>query len=1557
MATIYRPIAAGGFWSAAGSWVIWNGSSWNSSAASAAPTVVDDVVIDNTLTGTLTVNGTSGSPNLCRSLDCSGTVTATHGTGNPANGTLAFAASSYLNIGDTGGTQGDIRFHPTLNITNAGSGATRGRIQLASAYGTSNGNLLHFYGASPPMRIFVTGSGKWTMQDGFTLASGYDLQFPGGGNFQSAGYFMDLSAIKCAASSATTINLSNSTVVIRGGGGGAFDASGSGLTLTPPAKIIFSGNSSPVTGDGNTNQSFLTGGNTYQSIVVNGTEGLQLTPATGASLTAIVFQPAAAATLQFLGVSSTAVNLGTVLMLADAGTVLTTTLLTGATYTVLGSFTMVGDSSTNKAVLNTDSGTATLTAATGVPINVFNTSITHVNCTTTGGHTTYYANSSTINSGTGWTSQTLRYTTTNRPLGGIADMGGIPSMIPATYSSVTAYAQWSLVSYSGNVYASIIEAPAGNIANPTYWVNLGAIGTADYFSAIGIWVLVINWSDMETSKGVYIDPPTYTYFEAGGATPTGLTLSQHVALAGANGKQVKIRMMSGSYVPTYIQNLPYADLLTGGNNQNSGNLPIPHASGSIGPWWQALNYNAGSPTNDGGYGWYYYQAVLHLASLYDNNFTVCEFASTCGMSSTFAEPMLKEYNSAVTLPTYAAGTYTKGQYVNYTPFNSGADTTTFSATAVKDTTNPTWVNNAYVGLTVTAGGVTGLVTANNTTGLVTLSGGWSGSTPSANTAFTLSGDYQCTTANSDGSFVAAHWTLQTGLSPHPNLYYEWQAGMQFAPVLGATGGHFTDDSHTYDLGFGQQGVAAYTDSANVQNGDYLAVINGLLGCFLAWPNTNISVATEPWNLATSNTTFVSQDNSSTLTLLTYLRRNYLNQFVVGQNSFNNPRLAGYAQLYNWMSNNPPTYIQSQVASSLSATSTPTGTGGGLAGLAGNASVTAIAGFTPPFMLNDAFTGINCLYFELHPGQYQDSTSYERATWVGGAQGYTQGVNYVSHSGNDYLCIVSNSDAAFTAAHWSSAVASVGLGYATPTALNIYKTAYGATPFINVTTATASETFSFSETSTRTVVNTRSISEGAALTETNPTRLVHNTRSITEGAALGDVNPTRLVTYSRAITGQDSFTFTETPSRIAVNIRAITGLDSFTFSETPSRIAVNIRAVTGLDSFSFSETTASSKSLTRNITDSLSFSETPSRIVVNTRVISEGAALSESAIRRTVANLRAITGQDSFTFSETILRPLVLSRSTSEGAALSDTGSRIIVNTRAITGQDSFSFSDTPSRGVSTFGRAITDSFSFSETPSRLIVNSRSITGQDSFTLSETTNRIVVNLRAITGQDSFAFSETVHSAGGVIANATDTFTFSETPSRLVVNIRAITDSFSFSETISRVVANLRSITDSFSFSELSASDNPIIIRAVNDSFTFSESIVAGKIAARSVSDSFTFSELALRSVVNIRSIIEGTTLTETVTVDFTSGGGGTRHTIDTFTFSDSGYRSATLFRGASDSFSFSENITTFTSGLHLFLLLTILQSNVISVGTNLALPVLAPPSPVFTPLDRSMPKPE
>lgn len=128
--------AAGGNWSAGGTWV-----------GGVAPGSGDDVNIA-ALTATLTIDGTSGAPNLCRSFVSTGAI-----------GTLAHTGTNQLNIGD--GTTG--AFTLVAGLTYAPSGTA-----VLKFVSTTTGNNITSAGKTMPTVIFDGVGGGWQFQDNWT---------------------------------------------------------------------------------------------------------------------------------------------------------------------------------------------------------------------------------------------------------------------------------------------------------------------------------------------------------------------------------------------------------------------------------------------------------------------------------------------------------------------------------------------------------------------------------------------------------------------------------------------------------------------------------------------------------------------------------------------------------------------------------------------------------------------------------------------------------------------------------------------------------------------------------------------------------------------------------------------------------------------------------------------------------------------------------------------------------------------------------------------------------------------------------------------------------------------------------------------------------------------------------------------------------------------------------------------------------------------------------------------------------------------------------------------
>ncbi len=131
----------------------WAGGTHNWSVTAAwtggvVPTAADDVVFTGATTGTLTCDGTSGSPNLCRSLDFTGfTGTFAHSVG-------------VLAIGDGGG--GNLLVVGGMTFSTLASSQTR-------FLSTITGNTITTAGKAFGSFLFNGVGGEWTFQDAVTV--------------------------------------------------------------------------------------------------------------------------------------------------------------------------------------------------------------------------------------------------------------------------------------------------------------------------------------------------------------------------------------------------------------------------------------------------------------------------------------------------------------------------------------------------------------------------------------------------------------------------------------------------------------------------------------------------------------------------------------------------------------------------------------------------------------------------------------------------------------------------------------------------------------------------------------------------------------------------------------------------------------------------------------------------------------------------------------------------------------------------------------------------------------------------------------------------------------------------------------------------------------------------------------------------------------------------------------------------------------------------------------------------------------------------------------------
>ncbi len=130
-------------------------------AEGAVPTAADDVVFStNVASSILVIDGTSGSPSLCRSID---TTNYTR--------TITFGASKQLNVGD--GTTGAFKMTAGMTfVPNASS--------LVKFVSTTTGNNITHGGYAFGLMTYDGAGGAWTWQDANSMSGGNTLTLTNG---------------------------------------------------------------------------------------------------------------------------------------------------------------------------------------------------------------------------------------------------------------------------------------------------------------------------------------------------------------------------------------------------------------------------------------------------------------------------------------------------------------------------------------------------------------------------------------------------------------------------------------------------------------------------------------------------------------------------------------------------------------------------------------------------------------------------------------------------------------------------------------------------------------------------------------------------------------------------------------------------------------------------------------------------------------------------------------------------------------------------------------------------------------------------------------------------------------------------------------------------------------------------------------------------------------------------------------------------------------------------------------------------------------------------------
>ncbi len=299
---------------ATGNWT--TGGTWDTGVA---PTACDDVQVGtDATTGTLTMNGTGGSPNLARSVSFTGFT-----------GTFAMA-SAVLNVGDASGGSFTMVSGTTVTLS----------IPTINFVSTTTGNTITAGGKSFGIVNWNGVGGAWTFQDNYT-ASSSRLQSLLAGTLDFGNHTMNIDQLDAATGNATRVlNMGSGTLTNTGRF--TMGTLASGLTVNASTSTLaLAGAFIGSTGLGLANQTY----STITMSMTNATNGLQYQFTGGWT----------AATVTITNTSATRCSNCQIM------------LSSGATTTVTGTFTLNGDANVNSRIMvesNSTGSRATLSVGT-----------------------------------------------------------------------------------------------------------------------------------------------------------------------------------------------------------------------------------------------------------------------------------------------------------------------------------------------------------------------------------------------------------------------------------------------------------------------------------------------------------------------------------------------------------------------------------------------------------------------------------------------------------------------------------------------------------------------------------------------------------------------------------------------------------------------------------------------------------------------------------------------------------------------------------------------------------------------------------------------------------------------------------------------------------------------------------------------------------------------------------------------------------------------------------------------------------------------------------------
>lgn len=223
----------------------WDGATtWSNSSGGAAngltPTAAIDCVADAaSSTATLTINGTSGAPSLCRSLVCTGFT-----------GTLAQGSAAQLNVGD--GTTGAFTLVSGMTYTpNAAA--------VLKFVSTTTGNNLTWGGKTMGLVTFDGVGGGWTYQDTFNVPAGTGITTLTNGSLDTNGKTCN-GAFSSNNSNTRSLTLGATSWTLPSGQASPWDiGTSTGMTLSAASSTL-SINTTTIS------QTFAGGGLTYGTL-------------------------------------------------------------------------------------------------------------------------------------------------------------------------------------------------------------------------------------------------------------------------------------------------------------------------------------------------------------------------------------------------------------------------------------------------------------------------------------------------------------------------------------------------------------------------------------------------------------------------------------------------------------------------------------------------------------------------------------------------------------------------------------------------------------------------------------------------------------------------------------------------------------------------------------------------------------------------------------------------------------------------------------------------------------------------------------------------------------------------------------------------------------------------------------------------------------------------------------------------------------------------------------------------------------------------------------------